>query len=176
MSKMIMAWPPCPNSRGTATHAQNRQYQYFKDPTYIYPVIPALFCSMLTSEVGVHVVWADCVAEESTEDYFAKFLAQFKPDWMVFEANTMLFNRYCQVIDDIKKNIPEIKIILCGEHVTALPAEAKEKCKADYFIQGGKWYYEAYQIVKGKEWNEKVAVQTKDGVIPASDTRIGRAS
>ena len=172
MSKLIFTVPPIKSAKGVAQATQNRQYQYFKDPTYIYPVIPALFCSMLTADVGVHVVWADCVAEESSEEDFKKFVSQFGPDFMVFEANTMLFNRYCEVINQIKSQAPNIKIILCGEHATACYDEAKEKCKADYILKGGKWYYEAYKIVKGKEWNEQTAVQMPDGSIREPRNRI----
>lgn len=153
MSKLVFCVPPVNTDKGVAQATQNRQYQYFKDPTYIYPIIPAILCSMLTSEVGVHVVWADCVADEKNEEDFLKFLGQFKPDWIVLEANTMVFKKYVYYIDKIKSLHPKIKIILCGEHVTAFPDTVT---KADFMVRGGKWYRDVFKIVKGKEWDKPI--------------------
>lgn len=152
MAKVIMAWCPVSSSKGTATHAQNRQYQYFKDPTYIYPVIPATFISMLLLKPEHQCLWVDAVAEELNDVEFAKVMVDMNPDWVVLEANTLLIERYWEVIDGIKKSMPNVKIILTGEHPTALPNESKEKCKADYILSGGKWYYDAYKLITGEEY------------------------
>lgn len=152
MSKLIMAWPPCPSPKGTAQHTQNRQYQYFKDPTFIFPVIPATFVTMLISEPGVEILWLDAIAENLNDAEFCKIIIDMKPDFIVFEANTMVFKRYCEVINGIKESMPQLKVIFCGEHPTACPEEAKLKSQADYILHGGKWLYEAYKTVTGKEW------------------------
>ena len=152
MAKVIMAWPPCRNEKGHATHAQNRQYQFFKDPTYIYPVIPAIFISMLRLEPGNEVLWVDSVAEELGDVEFSKLIVDMKPDWVVLEANTMLAERYYEVINGLKQTLPSIKVIFTGEHPTAMPLEAKQKCLADYILTGGKWYYDAYKLITGKEY------------------------
>lgn len=152
MSKVIFAVPPINSSKGQAQATQNRQYQYFKDETYIFPVIPATFVTMIIQEPGNEIMMVDAVAEKLDEVEFGKLIVQMKPDYMVFEANTMVVDRYYEIVNGIKDNIPSIKIIFCGEHVTALPEEFKTKCRADYFIHGGKWYYEAFKIITGKEW------------------------
>lgn len=156
MSKVMFCVPPIKSKEGMQAQAtQNRQYQFFKDPTFIYPVIPAIFSTMIIQSNN-EFMWLDSVAEGINEVEFSNILIQMKPDYMVFEANTMLINRYIEIINGIKENLPNIKIILCGEHVTACPEEVKSKCKADYFIHGGKWYYEVFKIITGKEWgNEK---------------------
>lgn len=149
-----MAWPPIRSEKGHATHAQNRQYQYFKDPTFIYPVIPATFVTMLMATPGHEVLWLDGVAEELTDVEFGKVIADMKPDFIVFEANTMLIEQYYKVINDIKEIIPQIKIILVGEHPTAMVEEAGKKCKADYIYRGGKWYNDVYRRITGEWWDE----------------------
>ena len=151
MSKVMFSVPPINDKRGQAQATQGRQYQFFKDPTFIYPIIPAIFATMLITEKQ-EFLWIDSVAEELSDVEFSNILIQMKPDYLVFEANTMLINRYIEVINGIKKNLPDIKIVLCGEHVTACPEEVKSKCQADYFIQGGKWYYDVFKIITGKEW------------------------
>ncbi len=150
--KTIFAIPPIPSIKGQAQASQNRQYQYFKDPTYIYPIIPATFISMLINEPNQEVLWVDCIAENLSEVEFGKIILSMQPDFIVLEANTMVFKRYCEVINGIKANLPNIKIIFCGEHPTACPDEAKEKSKADFILHGGKWFYEAFKIVTGKVW------------------------
>ncbi len=151
MSKVIFAVPPIPSEKGVAQATQNRQMQYFKDPTFIYPVIPAIFISMI-AEAAQEVLWVDAIAEGLDEVEFGKLILEMQPDYIVLEANTMVADRYYEIVNGIKMNIPSIKIIFCGEHVTALPEEVKAKCKADYFVHSGKWYYEAFKIITGKEW------------------------
>lgn len=94
----------------------------------------------------------DCIAEKINDVDFSKLIVQTKPDYMVFEANTMVFKRYCEVINGFKKHIPNIKIILSGEHPTAKPDEAKQRSQADHVLHGGKWYFEAFKIITGKQW------------------------
>ncbi len=157
--RTIFAVPPILSSKGQAQSTQNRQYQFFKDPTYIFPVIPATFISMILTAPPHEVLMVDAIAEGLNEVEFAQIIRDMKPDYIVFEANTMVFNRYCEVIDAIKTILPHIKIILCGEHATALPQEAKEKSKADFILHGGKWYFDAFKVITGNDW-------PKDRVLP----------
>ena len=147
--KTIFCVPPVPSKKGQAQATQGRQSQYFKDPTYIYPIIPAIFISMLIGEPGQEFMWLDAIAEELNDKEFAQIIVNMKPDFIVMEANTMLFKRYCEIINGLKSSIPSIKIILAGEHVTSVPDTSSQ---ADFVIKGGKWFYKAYKIITGKEW------------------------
>jgi anaerobic magnesium-protoporphyrin IX monomethyl ester cyclase len=137
--------------KGYPTVGQNRQFQWFKDPTFIYPIIPATCATMLLTQ-GKNILWLDAVAEQMNELDFSRVLAQMRPDYMIFEANTPLIYRYNEIINAIKAELPDTKIILCGEHVTAMPEEVKANCHADYFVAGGKWYFEVYKIITGNDW------------------------
>src|SRR3990167_2963526 len=152
--KTMFVVPPCNSDKGVAQATQNRQAQYFKDPTFIYPIIPALFISMLLDKAGEAALWVDCVAEDETEESFFDLLKQSKPDFIVLESNTMLFHKYCEFIGKVKVEAPGVKVVLCGEHVTALPEEGK-KTKADHVIQGGKWYKDVYKLIVGEAWPDK---------------------
>jgi radical SAM superfamily enzyme YgiQ (UPF0313 family) len=164
MPKVLFAVPPFNTDKGQPQVQQNRQQQYFKDENNIFPVVPSLFLTMLV-HAGNEVMLIDSVAEKISESEFAKILSDMKPDYIVFEENTMVVKRYWEIINAIKTNLPGIKIILCGLHTTALPEESKANCKADYFIQGGKWYREAFKIISQKEW---------EGKLPAIDRYISR--
>ncbi len=167
MAKVFFCVPPVNSKKGVAQATQNRQAQFFKDPTFIYPVIPAIFVTMLLSESGHEVMWLDAVAEGLSDAEFGKVFVDMRPDFVVLESNTMLINRYYEIIDGLKQNFPNMKIILTGEHATAMPEEVKAKSKADYIVHGGKWYYEAYKIITGKEWGA-------ERMLPHIDRRISR--
>ena len=148
MKKVIFAWPPLENPKGYATVGQNRQFQWFKTQTNIYPIIPAISATMLFNTKN-QVSWVDSLAEELNDADFGKILLEYKPDYLVMECPTPLINRYIEVIAGIKKYIPSIKIILCGDHVSS---DMEIKCEADHIVKGGKWYYEVQKIITGEDW------------------------
>ncbi len=151
MKKIIFAWPPLKNPKGYPTTGNNRQFQWFKDPTFVYPIVPAIAATMLTQS-GNSITWLDCIAAELDEVMFSRLMVQITPDYMIFECPTPLIKRYWEIINGIKQHLPNIKIILCGEHVTALPEESRKECKADYVIPGGDWHLKVFEIVNGKPW------------------------
>jgi anaerobic magnesium-protoporphyrin IX monomethyl ester cyclase len=147
MSKVIFAVPPVSLVKGTPCCTQNRQFQWFKDPTFIYPIIPAISMTMLAQK-GHQIFWLDAVAEGMNEVEFGKLLIQSAPDYIVFECPTPLIARYKEIIQGIKDHMPNVKTILCGDHVTALPQDSN----AHITIQGGKWHYEVFEKVHGTKW------------------------
>ena len=146
MNNVIFAWPPLRNPKGYATIGQNRQFQWFKDPTFIYPIVPAQCATMLVAS-GHRMIWVDSIAEELNDAEFGRAIVQVMPQFLVFEASTPVIKRYWEVINGIKEHLGAIKIILCGDHVTAMSEESKKNCKADYIVPGGDWHYEVYKII-----------------------------
>ena len=61
--KISISYPPFESDKGTAIISQNRQFQWFSTPTYIYPVIPAYAASLLKSK-GHEVFWDDAIAQK----------------------------------------------------------------------------------------------------------------
>lgn len=47
INKIYIGYPPFESDRGVALLSQNRQFQWFKSPTYIYPVVPATAATMI---------------------------------------------------------------------------------------------------------------------------------
>ena len=139
--KVIISYPPLNNQKGCPTLGQNRQFQYFKEPTFIYPVIPALAATML-KQAGHEVIWNDCIAEGWGRDRFLDFLKSEKPDLIAFETKTPVIKQIWKVIDEIKSKgqspagtVP--LILLFGDHVTALPEESFQNSKVDFVLTGG---------------------------------------
>ena len=77
--KIIISYPPLEGLEGTPLLGQNRQYQVFKKPTYIYPVVPASAATLL-KQSGYEVIWNDCIAEGWSYGRFLDFIRREKPD------------------------------------------------------------------------------------------------
>ncbi len=60
--KILFSYPPLDKTKGYPTLKQNRQFQYFAAPTFIYPVVPATAATSLHDE-GREVLWNDCSTE-----------------------------------------------------------------------------------------------------------------
>jgi len=71
--KVIISFPPLRTEKGFATLGQNRQFQYFKAPTYIYSVVPATAATMF-KEAGFDISWLDCIAEGIDYDSFLSII------------------------------------------------------------------------------------------------------
>jgi len=123
--KIIIAYPPLNRFKGCPTLGQNRQFQYFKEPTYIYPVVPAQAATML-KQAGHQVIWLDCIAAEISLEQFLKTLKAERPDVIAIETKTPAVKQHWEIIDEIKgalRGFP--KVVFFGDHVTAL---AEESC------------------------------------------------
>ncbi len=135
--KVIISYPPIDKTKGYATLGQNRQFQYFRNPTYIYPVVPATAATLLKKN-GFEVIWNDCIAEDLNREQFLAFLKKEKPDVIAIETKTPVIKEHWKIIDDIKNEIiPEPRVVLFGDHVTALPRESFENSKVDFILTGG---------------------------------------
>ena len=136
--KVMIAYPPLPRDKGVALLSQNRQFQYFHNPTYIYPMIPAYAATLLKSR-GHEVVWADGIAEGWTPEQFRDHIRREKPDMVAVEVKTPVVKAYWRWIDELKAgwngHVP--LTVLMGDHVTALPEESFENSRVDYASPGG---------------------------------------
>jgi radical SAM superfamily enzyme YgiQ (UPF0313 family) len=134
--KIAIAYPPIPSGKGVPLISQNRQFQWFHTPTYIYPVVPSCAATM-AKKAGHDVYWLDGIAEEWSALEFSRRAAEIAPDLMVIEAKTPIINAYWAAIDKLKLALPRTKFVLVGDHVTALPAESFGKCNVDFVLTGG---------------------------------------
>jgi anaerobic magnesium-protoporphyrin IX monomethyl ester cyclase len=146
--KIIISYPPLSNAKGCPTLGQNRQFQYFREPTLIYPVVPAIAATML-KQSGYEVIWNDCLAKAWSYVQFIDFIRKEQPDIIAFETKTPVVKQHWKIINDIKGLSPKTlpigrqgavpKIALFGDHVTALPEESFQNSKVDFVVTGGNY-------------------------------------
>ncbi|MDD5156287.1 MAG: radical SAM protein, partial [Candidatus Omnitrophica bacterium] len=146
--KILISYPPLSGKKGYPTLGQNRQFQYFKDPTYIYPIVPA-YAATLLKQAGHQVLWLDCIAEGLPYSTFIETIKQENPDLILFETKTPVVKQHWKIINDIKGQSPSgtvLKIALCGDHVTALPEESFLNSKVDFVLTGGDYDFLALNL------------------------------
>jgi radical SAM superfamily enzyme YgiQ (UPF0313 family) len=148
--KIAISYPPLPSEKGTPLLAQNRQFQWFSDPTYIYPMVPASAATLL-KENGYEVFWDDGIAEKLTYEEWKKRLVREKPDIVVIETKTPVIKRHWKIINELKNTkyqLPDTKYILMGDHITALPKESLQNSKVDFVLAGGDYDFLLLELLK----------------------------
>jgi len=145
--KVFISYPPIENNKGVPLLSQNRQFQWFSEPTHIYPMVPAYAASLL-KESGYNVIWDDAIAEEKTYHQWLREIEKNQPDIMMIETKTPVVKKHWRIIDNVKRVSPETKVVLVGDHVTALPKESMKNSKADYVITGGDYDFLLLNLVK----------------------------
>ena len=143
--KVAFASPPLPSEKGVPLLSQNRQFQWFSRPTYIFPVVPATAATML-KKAGHEVFWLDGIAEEWTPEEFEKRLADCSPDLVVVETKTPVVKRHWKWIAGHRD--AGYRTALVGDHVTALPDETMAACPVDYVLTGGDWDFLVKNLVE----------------------------
>lgn len=133
--KIMISYPPLAGD-GTPTLGQNRQFQWFHNPSFIYPMVPASAATLLKTN-GYDVVWNDSIAEMHTPKQYEDILLKEKPDLIALETKTPVVKQHWGIIEKIKQLLPDTKVVLMGDHVTAMPEESMLNSKVDYIATGG---------------------------------------
>ena len=148
--RIAIAYPPFKSDKGVALLTQNRQFQWFSRPTYIFPVVPATAATMLKN-LGHEVLFLDGIASELSAEAFDAKLAEFGPDLVVLETKTPVVKRHWKWIEShssagagrisggATSPSGNVKFVLVGDHVTALPDESIGKPGVWAVIPGGDW-------------------------------------
>ncbi len=153
--KLSISYPPLTEKKGVPLLSQNRQFQFFHKPTYIYPIVPA-YAATLLDEAGYDVIWDDGIAEAKTYEKWLHDLMKQKPDVVLFETKTPVVKKHWKIISDVKEILPKVKTVLVGDHVTALPRESMSKSKTDYVIEGGDYDFLILNLAKYLEGKEEL--------------------
>ncbi|MDD4102661.1 MAG: B12-binding domain-containing radical SAM protein, partial [Kiritimatiellae bacterium] len=134
--RIAIAYPPLPSDKGVPLLSQNRQFQWFNRPTFIYPVVPALAATQ-AKKAGHEVCWLDGIASGWSTEEFDRHLDAAAPDLVVLETKTPVVSRHWSFIRALKARSPQMIVVLVGDHVTALPQESFERCPVDFVLTGG---------------------------------------
>ncbi|MBP5791017.1 MAG: cobalamin-dependent protein, partial [Kiritimatiellae bacterium] len=131
--RIAIVYPPLESEKGVALLTQNRQFQWFSRPTYIFPVVPATAATML-KKAGHEVLFLDAIAAGLDDAETDARLAAFRPDYVVIETKTPVVKRHWEWIA-----ARDYKVVMVGDHVTAMPEETMEKSPVDFILTGGDW-------------------------------------
>lgn len=145
--RISIAYPPIPRDKGAPLISQNRQFQYFNAPTYIYPVVPAYAATLLKSK-GYEVAWNDGIAANQTFPEFIAEIEAFRPDMLAVESKTPTIKAMWQAINALKEKFPDMTIVLMGDHVTAMPEESLANSNVDYVITGGDFDFQLLALAR----------------------------
>lgn len=133
--KIAISYPPIVNDLGQkAMVSQNRNVQYFKEPTYLLPVIHAQAATWLRDE-GYEVYWDDGNAQLKSYEMWFDDLITANPDIIVFESTTPVMKFYWQTISKVKEALPESIVIMTGYHSMRMPEETLNESPADIVLR-----------------------------------------
>ena len=158
--KISISYPPIESEKGTPLLAQNRQFQWFNSPTYIYPMVPASAATLLKQN-GYDIFWDDGIAEKlSYQEWFDRIIRE-KPDIIAIETKTPVVKKHWKIINELKEKSfktqnSKLKIALMGDHVTALPEESLRNSKADYILTGGDYDFMLLNLANHLTRGEKL--------------------
>lgn len=158
--KIFIGYPPTESEKGVALLSQNRQFQWFSNPSYIFPVILASAATVLKKE-GYEVKWIDSVAEKKSVKDFFEELEKEKPDLFIFETKTPVIKMHWKMIDKIKEHFPEMRIVIVGDHVTSFPEETMDNSKVDFVVCGGDYDFSLLELCR---WIDKKEKKLPSGV------------
>jgi len=150
MIKISISYPPLESAKGIPLLGQNRQFQWFNNPTYIYPMVPA-YAATLLKENGYKIFWDDGIAEELKYQEWKEKIIKEKPDIIIMESKTPVIQRHWKIISELKRESLKskkwkLKIILVGDHVTALPLESFKNSPVDFIATGGDYDFLSLSI------------------------------
>lgn len=144
--RVMVSYPPL-QGKGSPMLTQNRQFQWFHEPSYLYPCVPASAATLLQT-MGHEVLWNDCIAENKSWAQFVRLLEDFKPEVLAMETKSPVVRQHWAMVDTIKKHVPGCKVVLYGDHVAGNPGESLEKSQVDFAIAGGDYDFSLRSIVR----------------------------
>lgn len=145
----MIAYPPL-KGKGSPMLTQNRQFQWYSMGSYIYPLVPASAATLLKRD-GQEVVWMDAIAERWTPSRFLDFFRRERPDLLALETKTPVVKLHWEIVRQLKAIHSSCRIVLMGDHVTALPQESLEQCPADFVLTGGDYDFSLLGLVRALE-------------------------
>lgn len=169
---VLISFPSLDNGKGTPLLGQNRQFQWFTSPTYIYPMVPAFAASYLKS-LGHNVIWKDAIAENLTYLEFISFFKETNIQMLAMETKAPVVKMHWDIIKELKKIKPEVLITLFGDHVTAFPQESMDNCPVDYVLTGGNYDFLLANLCNNLDENNNLNIdKLEPGIYYRKDGKI----
>ena len=143
--RVMITYPPL-SGKGSPMLTQNRQFQWFHDPSYLYPCIPAQAATLLRQD-GHEVCWNDCIAENKDPAAWLRLVDDFQPELVAMETKSPVVRQHWKLIDLLKERIPGVKTVLFGDHIAGNGEETLLSCKTDFAFTGGDYDFSLQNLV-----------------------------
>jgi radical SAM superfamily enzyme YgiQ (UPF0313 family) len=161
--KIAISYPPIFNEDGQkAMVSQNRNVQYFKEPTYLLPVIHAQAATWL-KQLGNEIYWDDGNAQLKTLEQWQQDLVSWQPDIIVLESTTPVMKFYWQTVHKLKKHLPNTIIIMTGYHSMRMPEETLEKSPIDIVLRSNHIDFSLSKLIafieKNPDWRQTLSIE-----------------
>ncbi|AFR71841.1 Fe-S-oxidoreductase [Brachyspira pilosicoli B2904] len=168
IDRVCITYPPFEYNKGFPLMSLNRQFQWVRNFSCNYPILPAYAATLLKNN-GYDVFFIDTVARKMDIIDWLIQIDKINPQLIFFEATTATINYTWDTIDAIKDKYKNAYIVLAGDHVTALPEESFDKSEVDFVITGGDYDILLLSIVNhinnGEKLKEGIYYRTSQGNI-----------
>jgi len=106
-----------------------------KAGTLYYPYWLA-YCVGVCEEKGIETNLIDCITRKHTTEDMLSVISEYNPDYIMAELTTPTCVYDYETINTIKKENPNVKIIIGGTHATILPEQVLKECECiDYIVR-----------------------------------------
>ncbi|VVB83580.1 Radical SAM superfamily protein [uncultured archaeon] len=166
--KIIIGYPPTFSKKGVALLSQNRQFQWFSNPSYMFPVILGSAATLLKKN-NYEVCWLDAIAEKLSWKEFLSRIEKENPDLFAFETKTPVIKQHWKIINALKEKFPRMKIALLGDHTTSFPEESMKNSKVDFVLCGGDFDFSLLELCS---WIKKKSKNCPKGIYYRKNDRI----
>lgn len=154
--RVAICFPPLPCEKGVPLLSQNRQFQWFRHPAFIYPVVPASAATLLQSR-GHEVLWLDGIARGMSPEAFLSALCAWQPEALFLETKTPVVQSHWAWIRELKAWLPHCRVAIGGDHVTALPEETRANAPVDTVLMGGDYDFALLAWLEGSPQRHDLA-------------------
>ncbi len=100
------------------------------------PPLGLCYIAAYLEKHGHTVKIMDCPAHKQTQEDVLKEIENFKPDVIGLAAVTVLIDRAIEISEKVKKNFPEVVVVIGGPHPTRMPEETLKSTGCDIVIKG----------------------------------------
>lgn len=102
-----------------------------------YPFFLGYTASYLRAHSNADITFVDACAELMNETEFHDYVVRNNPDLVLLEVPTVSWNLIMKMLQWIKQDLPDLKVVVSGYHISGLGAEGMEKEKViDFAISG----------------------------------------
>ena len=103
---------------------------------YMWPPLGLVQIGAILEEASFDVSLIDAMALKYTFPLTTDKVKDINPNYIIVNTATITFSQDMELVKQIKKQLPELKSILIGTHVTAMPKATLKEKAVDYIILG----------------------------------------